>query len=175
MFCRDELSLIFFQWFFFSWKMRIVLKRMKNHFSHFLQYLIFELWLILYSNFTESFKFCEFNNQSIISKNFVPKDAQCSEKNAEPNFRFRRFSDLDDCLRTWFRNANQWYPITRWLGGFNRKHLGPRGGAPSEGCQGHHFFSTFQMILNKKKFVEHKIISFTNFFSAQENIYFACR
>ena len=28
-------------------------------------------------------------------------------------------SELGEFLRTWFRNANQWCPITRWLGGFN--------------------------------------------------------
>ena len=27
-------------------------------------------------------------------------------------------------LQTWFRNANQCYPITRWLGGFNPKASG---------------------------------------------------
>ena len=35
-------------------------------------------------------------------------------------FRFEKTSvSLRTSLRTWFRNANQWYPITNWLGGFN--------------------------------------------------------
>ena len=29
--------------------------------------------------------------------------------------------DSQRFLRTWFRNANQWYLITSWLGGFNPK------------------------------------------------------
>ena len=33
-------------------------------------------------------------------------------------------------LQTWFRNANQWYSITNWLGGFNPKASGTCG--PSE-------------------------------------------
>ena len=27
---------------------------------------------------------------------------------------------LDEILQTWFRNANKWYLITSWLGGFNQ-------------------------------------------------------
>ena len=30
-------------------------------------------------------------------------------------------------LQTWFRNANQWYPITNWLGGFKPKASGTSG------------------------------------------------
>ena len=41
------------------------------------------------------------------------------------NWRLGRF------LRTWLRNANQWYPITSWLGGSNLKASGARGRSPS--------------------------------------------
>ena len=44
--------------------------------------------------------------------------------------------DFDDCVfnffRTWFRNANQWYPITSWLGGFNPKASGAWGRGPQK-------------------------------------------
>ena len=35
-----------------------------------------------------------------------------------------------NCFRTWFRNANQWYPITSWPGGFNPKASGAWGRSP---------------------------------------------
>ena len=41
---------------------------------------------------------------------------------------------LDDCdcksLRTWFWNANQWYPVTSCLGRFNPKGFGAWGWSP---------------------------------------------
>ena len=36
-------------------------------------------------------------------------------------------------LRTWFRNANQWYPITNCLGGFNLKASGTGRGSSRGG------------------------------------------
>ena len=51
-----------------------------------LQLLFFELWSILYSKFTESSKSFDINFRPKMStKKIVPKDAQCSETNAEPN------------------------------------------------------------------------------------------
>ena len=35
-------------------------------------------------------------------------------------------------FRTWFRNANYWYPITSWLGGLNPKAPGAWGHSPRE-------------------------------------------
>ena len=71
----------------FTWKMRNVLKRKKNQFSDFY--------------FWSYDQFCTQNsqkNQSVLtwstfqkSQFIVPKDRQCSETNAEPNFRFERF------------------------------------------------------------------------------------
>ena len=41
-------------------------------------------------------------------------------------------------MRTWFKNANEWNPITSWLGGFNPKVPGTWGWRPprTEGLRG---------------------------------------
>ena len=39
-----------------------------------------------------------------------------------------------DALWTWLRNANQWYPITSWLGGFNPKAVVAWEQSPRWGC-----------------------------------------
>ena len=68
---------------------------------------------------------------------FVPKDAQCSGTYAKWFFPIFIFWDmvnfllnflmtiLVDCIygskRTWFRNSNEWYPVTSWLGGLYPK------------------------------------------------------
>ena len=83
-----------------------------------------------------------------LKKMWVPKDAQCSETNFwVPASFFLRISvfkiwfifystsfvvnwELKRFLRTWFRYANQWYPITSWLGGFNPKASGACGWSP---------------------------------------------
>ena len=81
---------------------------------------------------------------------FVPKDAQCSETDFLVNefflLRFLFFETwsilystfLVDCLTwrfflTWFRNANQWCPRTRWLGSFN-----PQASMGAVGSEVHH-------------------------------------
>ena len=68
---------------------------------------------------------------------FVWKDAWCSETDFDLNLTILRFlvkSILYSAFvvnwvlfsQTWFRNANQWYSITSWLGGFNLKAPGAR-------------------------------------------------
>ena len=61
-------------------------------------------------------------------------------------------------LETWFRNANQSYPITSWLEGFNPKLFGAGGTASCGGVGGqaptilmHLFLHTFQKIFQQKK------------------------
>ena len=93
---------------------------------------IFEISSILHSKFLEYWE----KKTPIF---FVPKDAQCSETNAKSILRFLVFEiwsisnskflvnrRLDDCVffLTWFRNANQWYPITRQLERYNPKISG---------------------------------------------------
>ena len=98
-----------------------------------------------------------------------------------------------DSLRTQFRNANQWYSIISWLGGFNPKEPGPEGGAlgggvgviPSYepgGLEGWSlltsyfvfvliFLHTFQMISrNKKNFLKKNICR--NFFRKNNRHFF---
>ena len=69
----------------------------------------------------------------------------CSETNTGLNFRFLRLLVFEiwsilhsnclvnrvlDCLRNWFRNANQWYSIASWVRGLNPQVFG------SFGCRG---------------------------------------
>ena len=111
--------------FFWSKKLRKVLKRMENQFSDF-EFLPLKILRIVWK------------------KKFVPKYVRCSETDFALNiilfdtifsswdtvdFDLNIPSELETqiFLRTWFRNANQWYSITSWLGRFKPKASGTWG------------------------------------------------
>ena len=62
------------------------------------------------------------------------------------------FWDLESFLRTWFRNNNQWYPITSCLRGFNPKTSWAWRQSSRWGCGGKFGYflkSNFTLILEK--------------------------
>ena len=116
-----------------------------------LRVLFFEIWSILYSKFTESSEYFDLNNRPKMSFFLFQKMRNLLKGLlfAITNFRFLRFLVLqiwsilyskfllNRGLRWLCVSSNvsepdsetltvQWYPITRWLGGFNPKRSGAR-------------------------------------------------
>ena len=110
-------------------------------------FLFFVLWSILFT----IFKCFYLNNQPKLSTKKVPsKDAKCSETDflvldffcaifsfwdmVDSVFNSGKHSTvnwgLERILRIWFRNADQWYPRTSWLGWFHPKASGAWGTKP---------------------------------------------
>ena len=117
--------------------------------------LIFEIWsiLIYFTLYTSKFTILKINHNS--------KTKSRTKKMQELKYPFQSIAHLsckfgqfwtnfflDGDTRIWFRNANQWYPRTSWLEGFDPKAFGVSGRSPSWGEWGakpsdRHFFLNF--------------------------------